>query len=113
MEEIQKEIPSEMIKELGWESLAERRAKLKAAMMFKIQNNIVDIPKDFFTEVGTHNRRSQAVVFVPAARVNCYRYSFVPTVAKIWNGLPIGTRNSKSLESFKSSMKQIETRLYY
>ena len=61
------ESPSEMIKDLGWEPLVERCAKLKAAMMFKIQNNIVDIPKDNFTEVGTHNRRSQAVVLVPAA----------------------------------------------
>ena len=51
-------------------------------MMFKIQNNIVDIPKDIFTDVGAHNRRIEAVVFVPAARVNCYKYSFVPTGAK-------------------------------
>ena len=29
--------PSEKIDELGWESLAERRAKLKVAMMFKFR----------------------------------------------------------------------------
>ena len=91
----------EMIKEQRWESFAERLAKLKVAMMFKIQNNIVDIPKLIFTEVGTHNRGSQ-VVFVPAIRINSYKYSFVLTVSKIWNGLLIGTRNSTSLESFKS-----------
>ena len=45
---------------------------MKATMMLKIQNNIVDILKDIFTAVGAHNRRSQAVVLVQAARINSY-----------------------------------------
>ena len=46
-------------------------------------SHLHNVPKDIFTEVGTHDRRSQAIVFVPAERVNCYKYSFVPTVVKI------------------------------
>ena len=42
---------SDMIKTLGWESLAERRKKSKIIMMYKIDNNLSDIPKNVFKPV--------------------------------------------------------------
>ena len=40
--------PGDVIKTLGWESLAERRKKSKIIMMYKIDNNLTDIPKNSF-----------------------------------------------------------------
>ena len=35
-----------MFADLGWEPLTERRAKAKAAMMFRIRNDLVDIERE-------------------------------------------------------------------
>ena len=53
------------IADLGWESLAERRAKAKAAMTYKIMNGLVDVPKTKFIESTCNNTRSQAQFLLP------------------------------------------------
>ena len=40
--------PSEMMSQLGWESLAERQKKAKTIMMFKMCNNLIDTPVMYF-----------------------------------------------------------------
>ena len=42
--------PSVFLTELGWETLAERRAKSKPILMYKIQNDSIDIPKKIFNQ---------------------------------------------------------------
>lgn len=43
--------PSEMITALRWESLAERRKKSKIIMIYKINKNLIDIPKTFSNQL--------------------------------------------------------------
>ena len=50
---------SNVIADLGWESLAERRAKAKVAMTYAIMNGLVDIPKTKFTESTCTKTRDQ------------------------------------------------------
>ena len=71
--------PSPLINELGWETLAERRARSKAILMYRIQNDLIDIPKDIFQPSNIHFRRSKTVFKIPTCRINCWKYSFVPT----------------------------------
>ena len=71
------------------------------------------IPKDSFIQVPRQKRISQAVVSVPTARVNCFKYAFVLTVARIWNWLAIGARQSKAIEPLESSLRHIEKTLFY
>lgn len=105
--------PTAMIKELGWQSLAERRAKAKAVMMYKVQNDMISIPQTLFQQYSRHSRRSQAVFILPYCRTDGYKFSFVPTCIKIWNGLPPQVRDSRSLNSFKTSIDDINVSCFY
>ena len=40
--------PTAMIKELGWQSLTDQRAKAKAVTIYKFQNNMIAIPQNLF-----------------------------------------------------------------
>ena len=105
--------PTAMMKELGWQALAERRAKAKAVMMYKIQNNLIAIPQHLFQNYSRHSRRSQAVFILPFCRTDCYKFSFVPTSVKIWNELPPSIRESQSLNNFKAALDDINVSSYY
>ena len=41
--------PTAMVAELGWLSLAHRRASARVLMMYRITNNLIDIPATFLT----------------------------------------------------------------
>ena len=75
--------PTEMIKTLGWDSLAERRWQAKAILMYKICNNLIDIPVSLFTPVAYYGHRSQACFLVLYCRIDNFKNSFIPTGSKI------------------------------
>ena len=99
--------PSNMIADLGWESLAERRAKAKVAMTYKIMNGLMDIPKTKFKESICTNTRSQAQFLIPCCRINAYKYSFFPSAARLWTHVPIEIRAQRTITSFRSSLEAI------
>ena len=105
--------PKAMIKELGWQSLAERRAKSKSVLMYKIQNNLIAIPQNLFQQYSCHSYRSQAAFILPFCRTGCYKFSFVPISIKIWNELPPYVRESQSLNNFKTAIDDIDVSSYY
>ena len=43
---------TDMLKDIYWETLAERREKNRLTMMYKIQNDIVDIQKELYAKVA-------------------------------------------------------------
>jgi len=68
-----------MLTNLNWSTLAHCRAEQKAVMMFKIVNQLIDIPASSYlspapTVLNTrgHNRRFSQ----PIARVDSYLHSF-------------------------------------
>ena len=105
--------PSVLITELAWETLAKRRARSKAILMYRIQNDLIDIPKNVFQPSNIHFRQSKAVFNIPTCRINCWKYSFVPTTVKIWNNLPMAVRDSNNLQSFKSTLADMQIRSFY
>ena len=94
--------PSIMIADLGWESLAERRAKVKVAMTYKIMNGLVDPPKTKFTESTCTNIRSKAQFLISNCRFNAYKYSLFPSAARLWIHVPVEIRSQLSITSFRS-----------
>ena len=98
--------PSEMMSRLGWETLAERRRKAKAIMMFKINNSLIDIPRTLFKPTTSHGCRSNACFEVPFCRTNSFMNSFVPSAIRIWNGLAPHIRSEKSIESLKRELNK-------
>ena len=95
-----------MMSQLGWESLAERRKKAKAIMMFKICKNLIDIPVTYFTPANPYGRRSEQVFTIPYCRTDTFKYSFVPAGAKIWNCLTPDVRSLGSVDALKLQLEK-------
>ena len=63
---------TEMVNQLQWTTLQERRAQAKAVMMFRIVNNLVDVPHTYLTP--TVALRGHLMKYlVPYTRTSVYR----------------------------------------
>ena len=89
---------------------AECRDELKAIMMFKIINHLVDIPVNpFLTPISTvHSTRGHAMRFMqPMTRTDSCMYSLFPSTIKIWNDLPQNVIDSNDIDQFKQKLEII------
>ena len=92
-----------MIQNLGWEELQYRREQCKTVMMYRIINNLVDIPAEkYLTHSGTSTRGHETRFLVPYCSVNAYKSSFFPSTIRLWNSLPATAVTAPSLDAFKS-----------
>ena len=98
-----------MMKQLGWPSLAERRARNKATMLYRIVNHQVAIDPSSLTSTATENTRGHThKLMVPYARIDALRHSFIPSTIRIWNNLPAHVVEAKSVDMFKSLINKIQ-----
>ena len=97
---------SGILSELRWESLAERRAKAKAIMAYRILNGLVFSPSNFLNRSDTPSQTRGALykLVIPHSRTDLYRHNFVMSVSLLWNGLPAGVTQADTLESFKAQL---------
>ena len=95
-----------MLSDLGWETLEQRRAKIRAVMMYKIVYNLVDIPaENLLIPADSRTRSSSNTGYkVIYTRSDLYKYSFFPRTILTWNLLPLGLRQSTSVEQFRASL---------
>lgn len=100
-----------LYKETGWESLSDRRETHKLILFYKMIN--FETP-DYLRELvpssigNTHThytRQSQNIIEV-GTRTNFYSEYFLPSTIKLWNRLPLYTRNSTSLNIFKQRISK-------
>ena len=93
------------LKSLGWMTLEERRAQLKAKLMFKTVNGLAsqrlcDIFKNV-DEIHNYNLRGSATkLYIPKPKTEFLKNSFGYSGAKLWNQIPEEIRNLGSLKSF-------------
>ena len=99
-----------MLTNLDWNTLQERRAQAKAVMMFRIVNNLVDIPTTYLIPAATTIRGHSHKFLVPYARTSTYQQSFFPDSIRIWNSLPQHVISCNSLESFKGELQSVRLR---
>ena len=76
-----------MVLKLNLSSLRDRRIQAKLLMMYKIIHQLVCIPDDFLTPKYPSLRRGYFAQ--PDTRVDCFKFSFFPSVIKLWNLLPL------------------------
>ena len=76
-----------MMNSLGWESLAERRAKVKVVILYRAIHGLVALPISLQQTVST-TTRTQSTIFIPYCRTATIRHSFLPDTARLWNNLP-------------------------
>jgi hypothetical protein len=68
---------STMLSQLQWTTMQERRAQAKACMMYRVVNQLIDIPSQIL--VPTISSRGNNITFlVPDARTLIYQISFFP-----------------------------------
>ena len=94
------------IKELGWQPLQARRQNNRIFLLYKVCNNLVEVPPSYHPTLRTvqprrgNNRQFQR----PHADVDVYHNSFLPRTIRDWNSLDVSTVAADSLESLKQHL---------
>ena len=79
----------EMISNLGWETLQERRTEAKMVMMYRITYGLIDISATSLLLPATLSTRGNSMRYLqPFCRTDAYRCSFFPSGIRLWNQLP-------------------------
>ena len=97
--------------ETKWESLSQRRTNAVAIMIYKIKNNHAPlylqnlIPKAN-NERFSYTLRNEGNIQIPTTRLETFKRSFFPTSARVWNELSLQIKSSKTLDQFKTNIKQ-------
>ena len=96
---------SQMLTELGWNTLQQRRTNSKLVMVYRITHGLIDIPGELLFHPANLNTRGHTLRYmVPFCRTDVYRYSFFPSGIRLWNQLPASIATASTLEGFKSSL---------
>ena len=77
--------PSVMSKELGWEPLIERSAKVKSITAYKTLNQLIDNPGERFSQSNIYHTRNQTTLQVLYCHTEICKCSYFPSAAKLWN----------------------------
>ena len=103
-----------LYKEIGWETLEERRKRRKLQMFYNIQNkNAPDylvnlIPPNIQSTTRYPLRNGQDII-LPFCRLSLTTESYIPSTIKQWNSLDLSIRNVDSISKFKSQLKMHST----
>ena len=94
---------TELLNNLGWESLADRRRRARLLFMYKIRNGLVDVDGDRYLKPLTrHTRHSNSQGFITLqSRIDAYKYSFFPRTAIDWNALSEKAVGATSIGGFR------------
>ncbi len=91
---------TEMMRELQWEPLADRRRKARFILLYHIIHGEVAVPIDQdLLQEGRQGRYKHL-----AYNHKGYQHSYYPGTIRDWNPLATDTKDSKSLEIFKSRL---------
>ena len=96
---------TQMMTEMGWVSLRERRARTKATTIFKAKKGLIDIHFDFPTTLSSLRSAQNHFIHFAHTSTDIYRSSFYPSALRLWNSLPIPIRESASLPDFQLAIK--------
>ena len=95
-----------ILQDLGWETLKNRRSKLLAVSVYKCMNGFypegISAMFDSTARVDSNNLGgSSNNIFIPRARTEAGKRAFSCRGAALWNSLPSDLRNQLNLKSFK------------
>ena len=106
-----------LLSELGWDSMADRRRFHKLCLFYKIFHQIY--PSYLYNHLhfptpSTYNLRHQASVLPRHSRLSSSFHSFFPSCSREWNNLPHNIQHAVSFATFRSLVKppQITNKKY-
>ena len=100
-----------LYKETGWETLEKRRKNHKLTLFFKMSTNVSPsylsslVPQSVDHASGYNSRNSHNLRPI-ATRTNLSYNSFLPSVIRDWNELPVVVRQLDSVCSFKNYLNR-------
>ena len=97
--------------EIKWETLETRRNKHKLVLFYKMFNNISpaylsSLVPPSISSISTPNLCNAENVQAIDSRTSQYLNSFLPSVVREWNNLPLQIRSSNSVNSFKGQLNR-------
>ncbi len=95
-----------MLSHLQWESLALRRARARATLMYKIVNNIVDVDFTKYLTMADSRTRGASTGSIRQlpVKLDVYQHSFLPRSIITWNNIPGDTRSLPTIGAFQASL---------
>ena len=97
-----------LLSELNWETLCDRRKLHKLVIFYKIKNKIYpDYLSSYLktNQNSTYNLRHTNEQRPRFSRLNNSFKSFFPSTVRLWNNLPSTTRDSNSVNIFKALVR--------
>ncbi len=106
----QRQSVTDMLEELKWKSLQQRRKEARLIMFYKIVNDMVAIDKDqHLTKPLRRSRHTEEHAYTIQTTTKDFRkWSFFPNTTKDWNKLPPDIAQAESLESFKAQVTKMD-----
>ena len=101
---------SQLISELGLQSLAERRKTSRLTLLYKAINGLVAIPMDELEHTSRCTRHCglwTGRINILQSRVDAYKFSFFPRTVSDWNSLPSSAKSTLSVNSFKTALHRL------
>ena len=96
---------SQMMRDLGWPTLQDRRVNAKLVMVYRIVNHLIEIPSSsFFRPTNLSTRGHHLRFLIPFCRIDVYQHSFFPSGIRLWNSLPEHLATADTLEAFKGGL---------
>ena len=99
-----------LLKELGLETLQERRHASKRVLLFKMKSHITpsylsDLLTPFIINRNTQQTRQKDTIIIPhCKRKSYFLKSFLPSSIKLWNNLPKNLISITELDKFKKEL---------
>ena len=97
------------LKNLGWDTLEERRLQTKLTIFQKGRLGDIDIPTDHLILNTRPTRRGGGGLSYQKeiSRVDTYKYSFYPSTTRLWNQLPTNVKSCTKIDHFCKEIKSI------
>ena len=102
---------SSLINFLGWMTVQDRLFYITACLMYKCINNKAPLYlcENLNLVSNSHKYNTRSAInndlVVPFPNTSSFKTSFLYQGPTVWNNLPLSTRNSCSLQSFKKALK--------
>ena len=91
-----------MINQLEWQMLQQRRKAARLTMFYKIHNGLVAVQMPLQPKGRMGKTDNSCSYDIPCSSADYHKMSFFPRTAREWNNLPESIVTAPSLESFKS-----------
>ncbi len=97
-----------MLHQLEWPTLLQRRQQSKVTLLFKVQNNLVAVPAEYHAQPSNPRAllRCPHRLVVPRSEIELHRASFLPSATRLYNTLPNDIGSAASIDAFKALVVQ-------